>query len=153
MRLLAQQTNDPSARENLPDEMLNVDMNDEALKDTKATIGPNIPPHDLSAVTPEKAYLLDEIIQKGERDYLFDILDLLHSGIGEKPKYWEENYYPSFVVNRIPKLKEIQVYCNDQHNIGCLYSLLLYLVGSGYSNYLIVSLQFWIIIYIQEVNR
>ncbi|ONK75163.1 uncharacterized protein A4U43_C03F14010 [Asparagus officinalis] len=108
LRLLAQQTNDPSARENLPDEMLNVDMNDEALKDTKATIGPNIPPHDLSAVTPEKAYLLDEIIQKGERDYLFDILDLLNSGIGEKPKYWEENYYPSFVVNRIPKLKEVQ---------------------------------------------
>jgi len=106
---LAEQTNDPSARGGLPDEMLDADKNDEALKDTIAAAGPNIPPHDLSAVTPEKAYLLDEIILKGERDYLFDILELLHSGVSEKATFWEENYYASFAVNRIPKLKEIEV--------------------------------------------
>lgn len=113
MRLLVEQTNDPSAREQLPDEMLKTDVNEEALEDNKATTGPNIPPHDLSAVEPEKAYLLDDIILKGERDYLFDILELFDSGIGENSTFWEENYYPSFVVNRIHNLKEIQVCCTS----------------------------------------
>lgn len=104
-RSLIQQRNDSSAREHLENINLNADGESQVLEDTLETTTRNIPPYDASADTPEKAYLLDEIIPKGERVHLLDILDDLHSGTDIPSKS-----YPSFVFNRMHKLREIQVH-------------------------------------------
>lgn len=86
-------------------------MNDEASKDVKEPLDRNIPPYDPSAVTPQSAYPLNNIIPKGERGYLKDILETLElePNNARNAEFWESNYYPSFVIHRLPKLREIQV--------------------------------------------
>lgn len=108
-RSLNQQRNDPSTLEQLGSENLGVgdgddDIDNQAHEDVKEAAVPNIPPNDRSANTPEKAYLLDEIMPKAERAYLLDILENLQSGEDLASKS-----YPTFVYNRIHKLREIQV--------------------------------------------
>ncbi|RWW27373.1 hypothetical protein GW17_00008198 [Ensete ventricosum] len=102
-RSLIQQRNHSSARDHLENINLNADGESQVLEDALETTSRNIPPYDASADTPEKAYRLDEIIPKGERVHLLDILDDLHSGTDIPSKS-----YPSFVFNRMHKLREIQ---------------------------------------------
>jgi A49-like RNA polymerase I associated factor len=54
-----------------------------------------IPPHDPTADVPEQAYPLDQIIPRGERPYLLNILDDINN----------KKNYPSFVANRMHQLK------------------------------------------------
>lgn len=123
-RSLSKQRNDPSARELLESEKPSDDDRDadnEAHDDIKETVVPNIPPHDLSANTPEKAYLLDEIIPKSERAYLLDILENLQNGEDLASKS-----YPSFVYNRIHKLREITD-GKEKEKLACILSYITHL--------------------------
>lgn len=101
---LNQQRNDPSAYEHLENEKTDADVDNNAADQETESTPRNIPPHNPSADTPERAYLIDEIIPKGERAYLLDILEALHSGVDLDLKP-----YPSFVSNRLYKLRELQV--------------------------------------------
>lgn len=77
------------------------DYGSEAETETSGTFSIHIiPPHDTTADAPERAYRLDQIIPRGERPYLLNILD----DIDNKKKY------PSFVANRMHQLKS-QVNC------------------------------------------
>eukprot|EP00262_Sarcandra_glabra_P020166 TRINITY_DN7934_c0_g1_i3.p1 TRINITY_DN7934_c0_g1~~TRINITY_DN7934_c0_g1_i3.p1 ORF type:complete len:301 (+),score=59.03 TRINITY_DN7934_c0_g1_i3:1109-2011(+) len=119
--LLSLKQDDPEAQKEMDRRLEGVKINEKALEDTKTDADHNflphgssernIPPHDSTATMPEKAYLLDKIILKGEWDYLMDVLDLMQSGrdTALTSKVWEENAYPSFVCNRIHKLVEVQV--------------------------------------------
>ncbi|CAL9752923.1 unnamed protein product [Musa acuminata subsp. burmannicoides] len=120
-RSLIQQRNDSSAREHLENINLNADGESQVLEDTLETTTRNIPPYDASADTPEKAYLLDEIIPKGERVHLLDILDDLHSGTDIPSKS-----YPSFVFNRMHKLREIQDE-KEREKLACIFSYISHL--------------------------
>lgn len=101
---LNQQRNDASVHEYLENINANVEGK-EVLEDAVESIHRNIPPYDPNADTPEKVYCLDEIIPKGERAHLLDILEDLHSGIDISTKC-----YPSFVYNRVHQLRKIQVH-------------------------------------------
>ncbi|WOK93285.1 hypothetical protein Cni_G01980 [Canna indica] len=105
-------------QEHLESINLVVDGENEVLEDTVQSVERNIPPYDPSANTPEKAYRLEEIILKIERDHLFDILEVLHS----EADFSSKNY-PSFVFNRIPKLKVLK----DEKEQEKLASILSYI--------------------------
>ncbi|KAI3984490.1 hypothetical protein MKX01_033983 [Papaver californicum] len=62
----------------------------------------NIPYHDTTAETPEKAYPLEKIISKGETDILQKALNSLLSKEKLSP-----DAFPVFVCNRVQKVKEI----------------------------------------------
>ncbi|KAI3855116.1 hypothetical protein MKX03_018510, partial [Papaver bracteatum] len=64
----------------------------------------NIPYHDTTAETPERAYPIEKIISKGENEILQKALHYLF--------YTEKialEAFPIFVRNRIQKMKEIEV--------------------------------------------
>lgn len=86
-------------------------MNDEASEDVKEPLDRNIPAYDPSAITPQNAYPLYKIIPKGERGYLKDILEILEwePKDARNAKFWEKQQYPSFVINRLYKLREMKV--------------------------------------------
>lgn len=88
------------------------EINKESLETTIAHVG-NIPPHDVTATSPENAYPLDKIILKGEWSHLLDILELMQSGdAASAVDFCQKNNYPSFVCNRLDKLWQIQVRSN-----------------------------------------
>lgn len=87
----------------------------EALTSTAADASRTIPPHDLSATTPERAYPLEKIILKGEWDYLKDILELLQNG-----KEINLYNYPSFVCNRVSRLDVIEDEAEKMRRFGIL---------------------------------
>ncbi|XP_008783442.1 DNA-directed RNA polymerase I subunit rpa49 [Phoenix dactylifera] len=125
-RLLNQQRNDPSTQEQLANENLggggdDDDVDNEAPEDVKEAAVPNIPPHDRSANTPEKAYLLDEIMPRAERAYLLDILENLQYGEDLASKS-----YPAFVYNRIHKLREVQD-DKEKEKLACILSYITHL--------------------------
>jgi len=101
---LLRQKEDPATQQDLDNLLEDPSIDKGALTSTSAETTRNIPPHDLSATTPEKAYPLDKIIPKGEWDYLLDILELMQSGQEMNP-----DAYPSFVCNRVYKLDVIKV--------------------------------------------
>ncbi|KAF9594540.1 hypothetical protein IFM89_033510 [Coptis chinensis] len=86
------------------DKIDGVKINKKALETTVGIHSRNIPPHDTIAVTPERAYPLDQIILSAEWDHLLDILEHMQSGTKISP-----DAYPSYVCNRIDKLMEIKV--------------------------------------------
>lgn len=97
------QEEDPESQKDLDVKMKNVAVNKQALESTEAHVSRNLPPYDVSATTPEEAYPLEKIIPKVEWDYLEDIYNLLQrEGADFKD-------YPTFVCNRIERLKMIQV--------------------------------------------
>ncbi|KAG6493673.1 hypothetical protein ZIOFF_048666 [Zingiber officinale] len=112
------QRNDASTDEHINNINHETDEGNDVLEDAVESIPRNIPPHDLSADTPDKAYHLDEIIPIIERDDLFDILEALESGTDISPKS-----YPTFVYNRRHKLREIK----DQKEKGELACILSYI--------------------------
>ncbi|KAK7303929.1 hypothetical protein RJT34_14850 [Clitoria ternatea] len=111
----------PDALKNLDVKMKDVVINKNALASTEAHISRNIPPYDASATTPQEAYILDKIILKGEWDYLEDIYTSLHQG--------EANFsaYPTFVRNRIGKLKEIKDE-PEKKKLSCIFSYINHLI-------------------------
>lgn len=77
----------------------------EALLATVSTdMARNIPPYNMDASEVEMAYPLDKIILNGEWDYLQDIFDIVHGG-----SELASDLYPSFVCNRVHKLKNAKV--------------------------------------------
>ncbi|KAK1280505.1 hypothetical protein QJS04_geneDACA019871 [Acorus gramineus] len=105
MDSLRQQENDEGTQEMIENE--SKDMVIGALEDAPVR---NIPPHDVTAVVPEKAYLLDQIILRGEWDHLGDILEhmMSDSNLALKKRFLEDNCYPRFVHNRVHKVLEVQ---------------------------------------------
>ncbi|KAK7281277.1 hypothetical protein RIF29_09108 [Crotalaria pallida] len=101
--LALQQGQEPNSQEKLDVKMKNV-AKKKALGDTDAHVFRNIPPYDTSADTPQKAYVLDKIILKGEWGYLEYIYNILHMGEADF------SAYPNFVRNRMQKLRNIPVH-------------------------------------------
>ncbi|KZV24895.1 hypothetical protein F511_16554 [Dorcoceras hygrometricum] len=98
------QTADLETQQGLDYKLKEIKVNKEALQDIASTINArNIPPYDLGATTSEMAYPLNKIILEGEWDYLLDIFELTQVGSEVNP-----DVYPSFVCNRIQKLKELE---------------------------------------------
>lgn len=97
------QEGDLESQKLLDVKLKNIVVNQQALESVEAHASRNIPPHDISATTPEQAYPLEKIIPHVEWDHLEDIYNLLQQN--------EEDFkgYPSFVCNRIEKLKKIEV--------------------------------------------
>lgn len=95
--------NDPESQKDLEQQIQSVKINAEALESTTSDVVLNVPPYDASATTPELAYPLDKIIE-GEWSFLLDIYNRLESGAQLKP-----GDYPSFVLNRIDKLRDTKV--------------------------------------------
>ncbi|KAL0289187.1 UNVERIFIED_CONTAM: hypothetical protein Scaly_2708900 [Sesamum calycinum] len=85
-------------------ELKGIEINTEALEAiTSTTNSRNVPPYDLDATSPDKAYPLDKIILKGEWDYLLDVFELAEAGLVASP-----DVYPSFVCNRVDKLEDVK---------------------------------------------
>lgn len=96
--------NDPESQKDLALKMKSVKINKEALESTTSDTVLNVPPYDANATTPQQAYPLDKIILKGEWDFVQDIFNHVSAGLEVI-----SDAYPSFVCNRIHKLREIQV--------------------------------------------
>ncbi|KAI4381850.1 hypothetical protein MLD38_007881 [Melastoma candidum] len=113
---------DPDAREDLDEKIREVEVNKEALESTSSHVARNVPPHNVSASTPKEAYPLDKIILKGEWDYIGDILQLLEAGEEISPPV-----YPTFVCNRIQKLRDIEDETEKQ-TLGSIFSFIMHLI-------------------------
>ncbi|KAK1363295.1 DNA-directed RNA polymerase I subunit rpa49 [Heracleum sosnowskyi] len=99
---LLHQKEDPGSKHDLEKVLEEVKVNAKAL-DAGTTNARNIPFYDTSASTPEKAYPLEKIIEKGEWDYLSDLLNYISQGAEVTP-----DAYPTFVCSRIHKLENIK---------------------------------------------
>lgn len=109
------QEDDPETKNDLDGRMKNVVVNKEALEGTQAEIARNIPAYNASATTPQEVYPLDKIILKGEWSFLEDLYFRLRETAEINATY------PSFVRNRIYKLQDIQVRCQEGSGCNCLY--------------------------------
>jgi DNA-directed RNA polymerase I subunit RPA49 len=96
---------EPEAKQNLDEKMKNVEVKEFALANTEAHVARQIPPYNASATTPQEAYVLDQIILSGERNHLQDIYYTLQKGEAA-----DFSIYPTFIRNRIDKLKKIEVF-------------------------------------------
>lgn len=96
--------NDPDSQKDLDGKIKEVVINKEALESTEPQSILNIPPYNTAATSPEEAYPVDKIIFKGEWNFLKDIYELLQK---ETEVSWDA--YPTFISNRIHKLRQIQV--------------------------------------------
>lgn len=103
MEVLAQ-NDDPNAQKSVDMKINELKINKEALEGTSSHTARNIPPHDVSATTPQEAYPLEKIIVKGEWSFLEDIYQRFHEGADISSEA-----YPSFVRNRVYKLQVIEV--------------------------------------------
>lgn len=92
------------------DQMKDIQLNRSANENT-AKVVLNVPPHDLSASTPEKAYLLNKIIPKDEWKHLNNILEMVIYGkdLDTTSEFYRSGTYPCFVVNRLGKIRETKV--------------------------------------------
>ncbi|KAF5190353.1 Dna-directed rna polymerase i subunit rpa49 [Thalictrum thalictroides] len=113
---------DAETQKAIDEKTQNVKLNKKALATASGAPTRNIPPHDSSADTPEKAYPIDRIILPGEWDSLLDILELVQSQADIKP-----DTYPSFVCNRIHKLQEIQDE-EERKKLACIFSYITHLI-------------------------
>ncbi|KAE8724160.1 ADP-ribosylation factor GTPase-activating protein AGD8 [Hibiscus syriacus] len=113
---------DPESQKALEKKIGEVAFDKDALANTSAVIARNIPPHDVSATTPPKAYPLDKIILKGDWDFLGDIYKLVEAG--EKVA---NTAYPHFVCNRIRKLDATQDE-TQKWQLSCVFSYITHLV-------------------------
>ncbi|KAL7180423.1 hypothetical protein ACSBR1_043592 [Camellia fascicularis] len=112
----------PENQEELDRKIEGIKINKEALESVGSHNARNIPPHDISATTPQMAYPVDMIIFAGEWDYLGDILELLHVGAEVAP-----NVYPSFVYNRLHKLEHIKDEV-ERTTLACVFSYITHLI-------------------------
>ncbi|RDX82007.1 rpa49, partial [Mucuna pruriens] len=116
------QDDDPDSQRNLDVKMKNVVVNKKALESTESHVSRNIPPYNASATTPQEAYVLDNIILKGEWDYLGDIYDNLQ--LGEEADF---TAYPTFVRNRIERLRKIKDE-SEKKKLSCIFSYINHLI-------------------------
>ncbi|KNA24668.1 hypothetical protein SOVF_013550 [Spinacia oleracea] len=112
------QKEDPDVMPEINDILEETPIDATALKSSSSDTPHSVPPHDLSATTPEKAYLLEKIILKGEWEYVKDVMELLQSGQEVKP-----DVYPSYVCNRCYKVE----LCKDETEKGKLAGILSYI--------------------------
>ncbi|KAH7565530.1 hypothetical protein JRO89_XS09G0223400 [Xanthoceras sorbifolium] len=110
---------DPESQKDLEE---SVNINTEALETTTSDAVLNVPTYDSSPVTPQLAYPLDKIILKGEWDFLQDIYQHLEMGTEVTT-----NAYPSFVCNRIQKLRDIEDEV-ERKTLSCIFSYITHLV-------------------------
>ncbi|KAK4267522.1 hypothetical protein QN277_024291 [Acacia crassicarpa] len=115
------QEGDPESQKELDLKLKNVLVNKQALESTEAHISRNIPPHDVSATTPEKAYPLEKIIPNVEWDYLQDIYNLLQQDGADF------NGYPTFICNRIERLEKIKDE-SEKRKVCCIFSYINHLL-------------------------
>ena len=120
---LRTERDDPNAKESLENQLKDVEVNKEATIDASVQMSHNIPPYDLSATVPEKAYIIDEIINMREWEHLLDIFWLLEAEETSAESLLEKGY-PSFVCNRIQKLREIQVHLSLSEFLIPIFSFL-----------------------------
>ncbi|MQL87490.1 hypothetical protein Taro_020034 [Colocasia esculenta] len=123
---LKKQQDDPNIKERLENQMKDVQINKETLEKDKGETIRNIPPHDPAATTPEKAYLIDKIINKKEWDQLLDVLEYMQSE-ETTTEFWQGNGYPSFICNRIQKLEQIQDE-EEKKRLACISSYITHLL-------------------------
>ncbi|OIV97280.1 hypothetical protein TanjilG_07032 [Lupinus angustifolius] len=119
-RMALQQDQEPDSPKNADGKKKDV-VNKKALASIDANVFRNIPPYDTTADTPQKAYVLDKIILKGEWDYLDDIYNTLH--VGEA----DFSAYPIFVHNRIQRLRNIQDE-SEKKQLSCIFSYINHLI-------------------------
>ncbi|KAL2936044.1 DNA-directed RNA polymerase I subunit rpa49 [Bienertia sinuspersici] len=105
---------DPDAQQELRQALEDNPIDKSAIASSNSDSSCDIPPHDLSATTPEKAYLLDKIIPKGEWIHL----KLLQAG-----KEIKANAFPSFVCNRYYKVESTE----DEAEKGRLAGIMSYI--------------------------
>ncbi|XP_010273794.1 PREDICTED: DNA-directed RNA polymerase I subunit rpa49 [Nelumbo nucifera] len=116
------QKEDPISQDAVDKKIEGFVINKDALETAAVYTARNVPPHDPTATTPDKAYPLNKIIFKGEWDYLLDVLELLQSGATIS-----SDAYPSFVCNRIYKLEEIQDEM-EKKRLACILSYITHLI-------------------------
>ncbi|KAL7599903.1 hypothetical protein Lser_V15G25300 [Lactuca serriola] len=114
---------DPEAQEDLNNKMAEAKVNKEALEvGATVTSARNIPPHDMSAMTPQQAYPLQKIIFKGEWRYLLDIMELLQQGVDITTQG-----FPVFICNRIHKIEEVKDE-EAKESLACIFSYINHLI-------------------------
>uniref|UniRef100_A0A1J3G8U3 DNA-directed RNA polymerase I subunit RPA49 n=1 Tax=Noccaea caerulescens TaxID=107243 RepID=A0A1J3G8U3_NOCCA len=111
---------DPDAQDS--DDRKLAEVNSSALESTDANVSRNIPPHDVSATTPGKAYPLEKIIDNGEWTFLRDIYKLVQHETGTST-----DEYPVFVRNRLYRLQEIRDE-TEKETVSVVLSLLTHLI-------------------------
>ncbi|KAA8541672.1 hypothetical protein F0562_022824 [Nyssa sinensis] len=116
------QKEDPRYQEDLDRKIERIKINNEALGSVGSYNTRNIPPHDISATTPQMVYPLDKIIFKGEWDYLLDIFELSQVGAEVAP-----DAYPSFVCNRVYLLEAIEDE-EEKKTFACILSYITHLI-------------------------
>ncbi|GAA0142255.1 DNA-directed RNA polymerase [Lithospermum erythrorhizon] len=82
----------------------------------------NLPPYDLEASDPSRAYPLEKIISKGEWRYLLDVFHVSQVGGEVTPEV-----YPSFVCNRVHKLESIKDE-NEKRKLAGIFSFITHLI-------------------------
>ncbi|CAA7035644.1 unnamed protein product [Microthlaspi erraticum] len=113
---------DPDALDSDERKLTEADLNTSALESTDANVSRNIPPHDVSATAPEKAYPIEKIIDTGEWKFLQDIYDPVEDVIRTAT-----DEYPLFVRNRLDKLRGIKNK-TEKDTVAVVLSLLTHLV-------------------------
>lgn len=85
---------------------LSILTSQEALQRVNAAVTRNIPPHDATATTPDRAYLFNEIITLEEQNSLSDVTSLIAAARNpdKARELCEENLYPDFVIKHLHKL-------------------------------------------------
>ncbi|XP_051134785.1 uncharacterized protein LOC127253994 [Andrographis paniculata] len=102
--ILRQTEGPPGTQEEMDKKLKAIEINKEALEAINSTVNAeNVPPYNLDATSPDMAYPLDQIILKGDWDYLLDVFELAEAGTGMDP-----SAYPSFVCNRFDKLHDVE---------------------------------------------
>ncbi|KAL3623530.1 hypothetical protein CASFOL_032346 [Castilleja foliolosa] len=98
------QTEEPGTEGNMEQKLKGIKINTEAIEAIASTANQrNIPPYNVEATSPEMAYPLDQIILKGDWNYLVDIFELVEAGLDVS-----SDVYPSFVCNRVHKIGNIK---------------------------------------------
>lgn len=83
---------------------LGVKADEEDPESAQIALNRNVPPYNSEATSPQQAYPLNKIIFDGDSDFLEDVYKDLQR---EAEATWDD--YPSFISNRIKKLREIKV--------------------------------------------
>lgn len=116
------QDDDPETQKDMNEKIKQIAIKKEALESTQVQVDRNIPPYNAAATSPQEAYPLEKIILKGEWDFLEDIYQLL-----EEEAEVKLDAYPSFISNRIQKLREIENE-EEKKRKACIFSYITHLI-------------------------
>ncbi|CAM6126401.1 unnamed protein product [Calypogeia fissa] len=82
--------------------------NEQALQAANSAVSRNIPPHDVTATTPQDAYLLDKMITPDQWEALATEVNDLKSAVLSKSKTQAvpgSTVYPPYVLNRLKRIR------------------------------------------------